>query len=113
MPESPVQISFDFRFKEADLRFQGRGVARIEPPYRVRIDLFSHRGKPFSSGPGGSELGSPRVSRGTGTSPGPLWAALGYSGRMRNFGSSRGEVPKTVRRPFDTEEAAVRISASV
>ena len=32
MPESPVQITFDFRLKEADLRFEGRGVAREEPP---------------------------------------------------------------------------------
>ena len=79
MPESPVQITFDFRLKEADLRFSGQGVARVEPPYRVRIDLFTNRGEAlFMAALVGSDL---RVPPGTpidlAPPPALLWAALG------------------------------------
>ena len=79
MPESPVQITFDFRLKEADLRFEGRGVARVEPPYRVRIDLFSNRGEGlFRAALVGSDLRiPPGVPRELAPPPALLWAALG------------------------------------
>ena len=38
--EGPVRIIFDWELNEAGVRVSGRGVARIEPPYRARIDLF-------------------------------------------------------------------------
>ncbi|MGW8267683.1 MAG: hypothetical protein ACWGSQ_15060 [Longimicrobiales bacterium] len=41
---APTRIRFGFRVREADLRFNGQGLARIEPPYRVRLDLFSGAG---------------------------------------------------------------------
>ncbi len=44
-PSGPSRILFDFRVREADLRFNGRGLARVEPPYRVRLDLFGHGGE--------------------------------------------------------------------
>jgi hypothetical protein len=79
MPESPVQITFDFRLKEADLRFNGRGVARIEPPYRVRIDLFSNRGEGlFRAALVEGDLRiPPGVPRELAPPPALLWAALG------------------------------------
>jgi len=36
----PVRIVFDWELNEAGVRVSGRGVARIEPPYKARIDLF-------------------------------------------------------------------------
>ena len=79
MPESPVQITFDFRLKEADLRFAGRGVARVEPPYRVRIDLFSTQGEGlFRAALVGSDLRvPPGVPLDLAPPPALLWAALG------------------------------------
>ncbi|MBT8398383.1 MAG: hypothetical protein HKO65_00585 [Gemmatimonadetes bacterium] len=79
MPESPVQITFDFKLKEADLRFSGRGVARVEPPYRVRIDLFSGQGEGlFRAALVGSDLRvPPGVPLDLAPPPALLWAALG------------------------------------
>lgn len=79
MPETPVQITFDFRLKEADLRFAGRGVARVEPPYRVRIDLYSNGGEGlFRAALVGSDLRVPLgVPRELAPPPGLMWAALG------------------------------------
>jgi hypothetical protein len=79
MPDSPVQITFDFRLREADLRFAGRGVARVEPPYRLRIDLFSNRGEGlFRAALVESELRiPPGVPIELAPPPALLWAALG------------------------------------
>lgn len=78
-PENPIRILFDWRVKEADLRFNGRGLARVEPPYRVRLDLFT---------PGGETLFQaalvegilripPWAPRELAPPPALLWAALG------------------------------------
>lgn len=79
LPEGPVQMGFSFRLREADLRFQGRGVARIEPPYRVRLDLFSSRGETlFQAALVEGELRIPEwAPREMAPPPGLLWAALG------------------------------------
>jgi len=79
MPDGPVQIMFDFRLKEADLRFSGQGVARVEPPYRVRIDLFSNGGESlFRAALVGSDLRvPPGVPIDLAPPPALLWAALG------------------------------------
>jgi hypothetical protein len=79
MPESPVQITFDFRLREADLRFSGRGVARIQPPYRVRIDLYTNQGESlFRAALVESDLRvPPGVPRELAPPPALLWAALG------------------------------------
>ena len=37
----PLQITFTWRLNEARQRHEGRGIARIEPPYRARLDLFT------------------------------------------------------------------------
>lgn len=36
----PTRILFDWSAAEQGARFSGRGVARLEPPYRARLDLF-------------------------------------------------------------------------
>jgi hypothetical protein len=41
----PQRIVFRWMLAEAGMRFQGRGVARMEPPYRVRLDLFTSGGE--------------------------------------------------------------------
>lgn len=44
LPE-PVRIDFSWRLNEAGSRVSGVGVARIEPPYRARLDLFLDNGE--------------------------------------------------------------------
>lgn len=79
LPGDPVQIGFGFRLREADLRFQGRGVARIQPPYRVRLDLFTGGGETFfQAALVGSDLRMPVwAPRALAPPPALLWAALG------------------------------------
>ena len=36
----PIRIDFSWRLNEAGSRLSGVGVARVEPPYRARLDLF-------------------------------------------------------------------------
>ncbi len=110
MPETPVQITFDFRLKEADLRFEGRGVARVEPPYRVRIDLFSNRGEGlFRAALVGSDLRvPPGVPRELAPPPALLWAALGVfrpdSGLRLEEGRGAGNGRVTLRYRGDAGE---------
>lgn len=79
MPDGPVQIAFDFRYREADLRFSGQGVARVQPPYRVRIDLFTNGGESlFRAALVESDLRvPPGVPIELAPPPALLWAALG------------------------------------
>lgn len=39
--DAPTQITFAWTLNEARQRHRGRGVARVEPPYRARLDLFT------------------------------------------------------------------------
>ena len=41
----PVRIVFEWQLNEAGMRVRGRGVARIEPPYKARLDLFLDNGE--------------------------------------------------------------------
>ena len=41
----PLRIVFDWELNEQGTRVSGRGVARIEPPYRARLDLFHGSGE--------------------------------------------------------------------
>jgi len=43
--DSPYRIVFEWSVVEPGMRVQGRGVARVEPPYRARLDLFSRGGE--------------------------------------------------------------------
>jgi hypothetical protein len=48
-PDRPLRVVFEWRALEGEARFNGRGVARIEPPYRARLDLFGPRGDTYLS----------------------------------------------------------------
>ncbi|MGM0669639.1 MAG: hypothetical protein ACQET1_07960 [Gemmatimonadota bacterium] len=78
-PSGPSRILFDFHVREADLRFNGRGLARMEPPYRVRLDLFGHRGETlFQAALVEGVLRIPEwAPRELAPPPSLLWAALG------------------------------------
>ncbi len=43
--KTPVRLIFDWSVREPGLRSSGRGVARLEPPYRARLDLFTGQGE--------------------------------------------------------------------
>ena len=43
--KAPVRLIFDWSVREPGLRSGGRGVARLEPPYRARLDLFTEAGE--------------------------------------------------------------------
>jgi hypothetical protein len=110
MPESPVQINFDFRLREADLRFSGKGVARVEPPYRVRIDLFTSQGEGlFRAALVGDDLRvPPGVPRELAPPPALLWAALGVfrpdQGLRMEDGRVRGDGAVTLQYGGDAGE---------
>jgi hypothetical protein len=38
--ERPIRIEFTWELNESGSRLSGIGVARVEPPYRARLDLF-------------------------------------------------------------------------
>lgn len=41
----PIRVVFSWALNEAGTRVKGRGVARIEPPYKARLDLFLGNGE--------------------------------------------------------------------
>jgi hypothetical protein len=43
--DRPYRVEFAWEFQEPGVRIRGRGVARVEPPYRARLDLFSANGE--------------------------------------------------------------------
>lgn len=44
-PAQPSKLVFRWRAQEQDFRNEGTGVARVEPPYRARLDLFLDNGE--------------------------------------------------------------------
>lgn len=42
--DRPYRLVFRWEVQEPGMRVQGRGVARVEPPYRARLDLFNANG---------------------------------------------------------------------
>ena len=78
-PPRPGRLDFRWRAREPDFRGSGFGVARIEPPYRARLDLFLDNGEAVAiAALVDDELRIPE-SLPTGlVPPAPLlWAALG------------------------------------
>jgi hypothetical protein len=45
MPTEPIRILFDWNLNESGSRTSGRGVVRMEPPYKARLDLFTEKGE--------------------------------------------------------------------
>jgi hypothetical protein len=46
-PSAPTRIVFSWTMQAGDARFSGKGVARVEAPYRARLDLFGPRGETY------------------------------------------------------------------
>jgi len=43
--EQPIRVVFGWQLNEGGIRVSGRGVARVEPPYKARLDLFLGNGE--------------------------------------------------------------------
>lgn len=79
-PKEPTRIVFDWSLRDRDAHFTGRGAARVEPPYRARLDLFGPRGESYLSAAvvGDSVRLPPNVTAQVPLPPPALlWSALG------------------------------------
>ncbi len=78
-PDRPLRVVFAWEGMEGDARFTGQGVARIEPPYQARLDLFGPRGDTYlSAALVGADLRLPPGVQGPMIPPPALmWAVLG------------------------------------
>lgn len=78
-PEGALQIIFEWRAREREGRFEGRGAARVQDPYHARLDLFGPRGEGYlSAALVGDELRLPRAgSEIELPPPALLWSVLG------------------------------------
>jgi len=78
-PEAPLQIVFDWTAREREARYTGRGAARVQQPYRARLDLFGPRGERYlSAALVDGELRVPTgVARDLVPPPALLWSVLG------------------------------------
>jgi hypothetical protein len=78
-PDTSVRVVFDWTILDGEARFTGSGAARIEPPYRARLDLFGPRGEGYLSA--ALVASDVRLPPGTesGLLPPPalMWAVLG------------------------------------
>jgi hypothetical protein len=99
-PRTPVQLVFDWKLRDRDARFSGQGVARIEAPYRARLDLFGPRGESYlSAAIVDASLRVPEALRERAAMvppPALLWSALGVvappaDGRLTGVRRSGGE----------------------
>jgi hypothetical protein len=89
--DSPYRLVFEWALNEPGMRVQGRGVARIEPPYRARVDLFARNGERITSA--ALVDGEMRVPEGLPSilpQPTMLWASLGVFRPERGMGLAGG-----------------------
>lgn len=80
-PDAPLQVTFAWSLDEAGSRLRGRGVARLEAPDRIRLDLFGPRGETYlAAALVGDAFHLPSavpVEQVVLPSPALLWAAVG------------------------------------
>lgn len=79
-PARRVQVNFGWTLDEAGSRVRGRGVVRLAPPDRLRLDLFGPRNETvLAAALVGDEARLPAGARPTVAIPSPalLWAGLG------------------------------------
>lgn len=78
-PSQPLHVMFAWTLRERDARFSGDGVARVQPAYRGRLDLFGPRGETYlEAAINGAELRLPAGAPSDALPPAALlWAALG------------------------------------
>lgn len=95
--DGPVRVVFAWSLDEPGLRVRGRGVARMEPPDRARLDLFSTAGETIlRAAMVGDELRLPPGAQSSLVPPPALfWSALGIfrpgTGSFLAGGSREGE----------------------
>jgi hypothetical protein len=80
LPPSPLQVAFAWSLNEAGSRIRGQGVARMEAPERLRLDLFGQRGETYlAAAMVGDEFRVPAAVPAQLGLPSPalLWAAVG------------------------------------
>lgn len=98
-PDRPLRVIFAWRAQDREARFDGRGAARVAPPYRARLDLFGPRGDGYLTAVlSGSEIRLPPGTSAAVQLPAPalMWAVLG-----------------TVRPPEDAVLAGTRVEGDV
>lgn len=107
----PVRIIFAWELNESGSRLHGRGVARLEPPYRARLDLFTENGETAARAALVDEdlRIPPEVDRRLIPTPPLLWTSLGVfhpgDGAIPLNGRSvDGEVTELRYRTSDDEE---------
>ncbi len=78
-PDRPLMAVFEWEMMDGGARFHGSGAGRIEPPYRVRLDLFGPRGDGYlSAAVVGMELRLPPTATDVPLPPvAMMWAVLG------------------------------------
>jgi len=78
-PRGASSLLFRWSAREPDFRYDGMGVARVEPPYRARLDLFLDNGETAAiAALVDDELRIPESLPTELVPPAPLlWAALG------------------------------------
>jgi hypothetical protein len=77
-PAAPLRVIFGWRILDGDARLSGQGAARIEGPYRARLDLFGPRDEGYlSAALVGTELRLRREPDQALPHPAMMWAILG------------------------------------
>ena len=80
-PKTPLKLVFGWSLQDRDAHFGGKGAARMEAPYRARLDLFGPRGEGYLSAAvvGEDVRIPPSVESQAQVVPPPalLWTALG------------------------------------
>ncbi len=113
--DGAYRVVFDWTASEPDARFNGRGVARLEAPYRARLDLFTGNGEGVAS----AALVEDDL-RGTPGQIGPLpppalfWGALGIfrpgrTGNLQGARAHRDGTTEVIYRYPGTQEVRYRL----
>lgn len=91
--DGPTAVIFQWQLTEEGLRLSGRGVARVLPPERARLDLFLGNGEQAARAVlVGEELRLPVLMPGGVIPPPPLlWATLGVYQPGNGRVEARGE----------------------
>lgn len=79
-PTEPRQITFSWRLDESGSRVSGRGVVRLQPPDRLRLDLFGPRNETvLAAAMVGEQVRMPAAVRTDVAIPSPalLWGGVG------------------------------------
>ena len=77
-PDRPLRVLFGWRILDGGARFSGEGAARIEPPYRARLDLFGPNGEGYlSAALVGTDLRLPGEPDRALPPPAIIWSVLG------------------------------------